>query len=81
MVCLTKEENPRTRSWKVSVPARLREVMANGAMYPRGWSYRVFHQGYRRQEQAVEAPLYREAFQPAVQAGPPEGPAGTGSEV
>ena len=55
--------------------------MTNGTMYPRGWSFRVFHQGHRRQEQAVVAPLYREAVQPAVTAGLPEGPAVTGIEV
>ena len=45
VVCLTKEVNPCTKSWKVAVPTRLKEVMSSGAMYPRGWSYRVFHQG------------------------------------
>ena len=34
--CLTKEDNPRTKSWKVSVPARFKELMANPAMYPQG---------------------------------------------
>ena len=33
---LTKEANPRSRSWKVTVPARLKESMLNPAMYPRG---------------------------------------------
>ena len=78
VVPLTKEDNPRSRSWKVSVPARLEEVMANGAMYPRGWSYRVFHPGNRRQEEdrrTLQAPLLRVAVQPATSAGPPEGPA------
>ena len=42
---LTKEDNPRTRSWKVTVPARFKEVMSDPAMYPKGWSHRAFHQG------------------------------------
>ena len=52
--------------------------MANGAMYPQGWSYRVFHQGNRRQDEdrrTLQAPLLRVAVQPATSAGPPEGPA------
>ena len=57
------------------MPARLKEVMANGAMYPQCWTFRAFHQVHCRQNQAVEAPLFREAVQPAVTAGPPEGPA------
>ena len=76
VVPLTKEENPRSRSWKVSVPARLEEVMANCSMYPRGWSYRVFHQGSRRQEEdrrTPQAPLLRVAAQPATMAGPSQG--------
>ena len=50
---LTKEDNPRTRSWKVTVPARFKEVMSDPAMYPKGWSHRAFHQGPRRQEGAT----------------------------
>ena len=53
--CLTKEDNPRTKSWKVSVPARFKELTANPAMYPQGWSHRAFHPGFRRQEGAVDA--------------------------
>ena len=51
--CLTKEDNPRTKSWKVSVPARFKELMANPAMYPQGWSHRPFQPGFRRQEGAA----------------------------
>ena len=50
--CLTKEDNPRTKSWKVTVPSRFKELMANPAMYPQGWSHRAFHPGYRRQQGA-----------------------------
>ena len=40
--CLTKDENPRTKTWKVTVPARLKDTMENPAMYLAGWSHRVF---------------------------------------
>ena len=50
VVCLTREENPRTKSWKVSVPMKHKAVMVNPAMYPPGWSFRVFHPGPRRME-------------------------------
>jgi hypothetical protein len=40
--CLTKDENPRVKSWRVTVPARLKDTMENPAMYARGWSHRVF---------------------------------------
>ena len=53
VVCLTKEENPRTKSWKVAVPARLKETMTNPAMYPPGWSFRAFHAGPRRTESSA----------------------------
>ena len=49
---LTKEPNPRNKSWKVVVPARLKEVMENLEMFPKGWITRAFtfHSGPRRQE-------------------------------
>ena len=40
--CLTKDDNPRSKSWKITVPARLKETMMNPAMYYKGWSHRVF---------------------------------------
>ena len=40
--CLTKDDNPRSRSWKITVPARLSDAMMNPAMYYKGWSHRVF---------------------------------------
>ena len=42
VICLTKEALPRTRSWKVTVPARLRDHMLNPEMYPAGWTFRAF---------------------------------------
>ena len=53
VVCLTKKENPRSKSWKVAVPARLKGVMVNPAMFPRGWSHRVFHAGRPRQQEGT----------------------------
>ena len=47
---LTKDQDPWSRSWKVSVPAQFKELMSNPAMYPKGWSHRPFTQGPRRQE-------------------------------
>ena len=41
-VCLTKGNLVRTRSWKISVPARLKEHMQNPELYPAGWTFRVF---------------------------------------
>ena len=54
VLSLTKEENPRSKSWRVQVPARLKEVMADPAMYPYGWKHRPFHAGHRRQEAAAQ---------------------------
>ena len=49
---LTKEPNPRNKSWKVVVPARLKEVMEKPEMFPKGWINRAFtfYSGPRRQE-------------------------------
>ena len=41
-ICLTKGDHVRTRSWKVIVPARLKEHMKNPELYPAGWTFRVF---------------------------------------
>ena len=40
--CLTKEPNPWTKSFKVSVPARFEEVMSNPKMYLGSWEARPF---------------------------------------
>ena len=31
--CLTKQDNPQSRSWKGTVPSRLRDVMSDPQMY------------------------------------------------
>ena len=33
---------PRTKTWKVTVPGRLKDSMEDSAMYPAGWSHRTF---------------------------------------
>ena len=40
--CLTKDPNPWTRSFKVSVPARFEEAMKNPKMYLGTWEARPF---------------------------------------
>ena len=40
--CLTKDSNPRTKTWKVTVPGRLKGIMEDSDMYPAGWSHRTF---------------------------------------
>ena len=41
--CLTNGiENPRTKSWKVKVPYKYKELMEMNELYPIGWTYRKF---------------------------------------
>ena len=54
VVKLTKQDQPRTRSWKVVVPARLKEDMMKPEMYPPGWTFREFTAGYRRPDSSAE---------------------------
>ena len=49
-ICLTKGVAPRTKTWKVSVPARMGEHMNNPEMYPTGWTFRVFTNWSRKSE-------------------------------
>ena len=51
VVCLTKEKDPRTKSWKVMVSARWKEEMLKPEMYPAGWTFRAFTPGYRKPEE------------------------------
>ena len=39
---LTKEENPRTKCWKVVVPFRYKGIMEKDEVYPTGWKHRTF---------------------------------------
>ena len=54
--CLTKEPNPWTRSFKVSVPARFEEAMKNPKMYLPTWEARPFTRWPTRQQQSHQAP-------------------------
>jgi len=55
--CLTKEPNPWTKSFKVSVPAKFEEVMSSPRMYLGSWEARPFtrwpsrKQGYQATQQ------------------------------
>ena len=40
---LTKDDNPRSKCWKVTVPHHCREMMENPAMFPPGWRTRRFY--------------------------------------
>ena len=55
---LTKEPNPKNKSWKIVVPARLKETMMRTEMFPRGWITRPFttYSGPRRQEREGQQP-------------------------
>ena len=44
---LTKEQNTRTRVWRVVVPHRFKEVMQDDRMYPSGWHHREFEGHFR----------------------------------
>ena len=44
---LTKEQNTRTRVWRVVVPNKYKEVMQDDRMYPSGWHHREFEGHYR----------------------------------
>ena len=39
---LTKEENPRTKCWKVIVPYRFKSAMEKNECYPAGWKHKIF---------------------------------------
>ena len=39
---LTKEQEPRTKCWRVIVPHKFKALMENSMLYPEGWRYREF---------------------------------------
>jgi hypothetical protein len=54
---LTREPNPRSKAWKLLMPARLKETMEKAEMYPKGWVGRAFtFYGPRRQEREMRLP-------------------------
>ena len=54
--CLTKDPNPWSKSFKVSVPAHLVEHMDKQGLYPPSWESRAFTQWPSRQQQAPAIP-------------------------
>ena len=43
VTCLTYGlESPRSKSWKIKVPYKFRELMEQNDLYPEGWTYRKF---------------------------------------
>ena len=44
---LTKEQNTRTRVWRVVVPNKFKEVLQDDRIYPSGWRHREFEGNYR----------------------------------
>ena len=49
-IVFTKVENPRSRSWKLRVPARLQVFMLSEVCYPIGWEFRKWdYYGPKRQ--------------------------------
>ena len=42
MEFLTKEQNPRTKCWKVVVQLRFKNMMEKDNVYPAGWKHRPF---------------------------------------
>ena len=63
---LTKEEDPRTRCWKVMVPFKFKSLMENDELYPEGWRHRKFFGDRRKQpnkQPRLEDPRLREAEQ------------------
>ena len=44
---LTREQDPRTRCWRVEVPFRFKSLMENNLLYPEGWKYREFVGNFR----------------------------------
>ena len=44
---MTKEQNTRTRVWRVVVPHKYKEVMQDDRLYPSGWHHREFEGHYR----------------------------------
>ena len=44
---LTKEENARTRVWRVVVPDKFKDILQDDRMYPSGWHHRELEGHYR----------------------------------
>ena len=55
---MTKEQDPRTRCWRVVVPHRFKVLMENFQPYPDGWRYREFIGTFREQSSSAKKPRY-----------------------
>ena len=44
---MTKEQNTRTRVWRVVVPNKYKEIMQDDRIYPTGWHHREFEGNFR----------------------------------
>jgi hypothetical protein len=75
---LTSVPNPRSKSWKILVPARLKEVLEKTEMFPKGWIARpfTFYSGPRRQEREEQRPGGGTAAVPLVEEQPKQGQQG-----
>ena len=72
--CLTKEQNPWTKSFKLSVPARFEEAMKNPKMYLPTWEARPFTRWPSRQQQQQQGPPAPQQQGPLAPQPPPPGP-------
>ena len=54
--CLTKEEEPRTKCWKVVVPFKFKDLMERDELYPEGWRHRKFFGGRKISDQKKKQP-------------------------
>ena len=54
--CLTKEEEPRTKCWKVVVPFKFKDLMEKDELYPEGWRHRKFFGGRKISDQKKKQP-------------------------
>ena len=48
---LTKEDNPRTKCWRVEVPYKFKDLMEKDELYPTGWRHRKFFGSRKGREQ------------------------------
>jgi hypothetical protein len=47
---LTKEDNPRTKCWKIVVPHRFKSIIEKNEVYPAGWKRRTFFGSRTKQD-------------------------------
>jgi hypothetical protein len=80
---LTKEENPRSKCWKVTVPYKFKEVMEKDELYHSGWTHRKFfgarNSQNRQKQPRLDDPIEQDiAEQRGEQQVAASGPAGQG---